>query len=85
MYETTLKKNIGKLPPECYDTIDGYLDPRSYVIKSYQDGKEIRRPDNKERSWIIENCRVGENLEIEDLGQPAEEGDDIHPIHQPAI
>lgn len=22
-YETSVKKNIGKLPPECYDTIDG--------------------------------------------------------------
>ena len=48
------------MPPECYDTIDGYLDVKSFVIKSYNDGKEVRRPDVKERDWIKENCRVGE-------------------------
>ena len=57
-YETAVKKHVGKLPPGCYDTIDGYLDPKSYVIKSFEDNKEIRRPDQKEREWILENCRM---------------------------
>ena len=71
-YETAVKKHIGKLAPGCYDTIDGYLDPRSYVIKSYEDDKEIRRPDQKEREWIIENCRM--EPEPEEAEQTQEEG-----------
>ena len=68
-----MKKNIGKLPPECYDTIDGYLDVKSYVIKSYADGKEVRRPDVKERTWIIDNCRVGVPETTEEKGDDATE------------
>ena len=81
-YETSIRKNIGKLPPECYDTIDGYLNPATYVIHSYEDGKEVRRPDQKERSWIADNCRVGEKLTVVEV----ESGDlaGIHPIHLPA-
>ena len=88
VYETSVKRNIGKLPPECFDTIDGYLDPKSYIIRSYRDGNEVRRPDVKERTWIIQNCRVGEGTaeEIATGGQAeASEGQaGIHPIHMPA-
>lgn len=74
-YETAIKKHIGKLPVGCYDAIDGYLDPRSYVIKSYLDGKEIRRPDQKEREWIIENCRMEpEPKETEEVQEEENQG-----------
>ena len=75
-YETAVKGHVGKLPPGCYDTIDGYLDPKSYVIKSYQDDKEIRRPEQKEREWIIENCRL--QPEPEEIEQAQEKGDETN-------
>ena len=80
-YETAVKKNVGKLPPGCYDTIDGYLDPRSYVINSYDDGKELRRPDQKEREWIIENCRKGPEPE-EPEAATGEEGTETKEVGQ---
>jgi len=45
------------LPPGCFDTIDGYYDPKKFAVYSYESGKEIRMPDKKEAAWIVANCR----------------------------
>ena len=68
----------------CYVCIlTGYLDPKSYVIKSYDDGKEVRRPDLKERTWILENCRIcelpEENATAGEVGAGVDEGKSQQP------
>lgn len=50
-------KETPFLPPGCYDTIDGYYDPKKFAIFSFEDATEVRMPDKKEVAWIVENCR----------------------------
>ena len=58
-----------RLPAECYDSIDGYLDPKSYMILDYIDHKDKRRPGQEEREWLIANARVGEAADEEQQQQ----------------
>lgn len=78
----------------CFSTT-GYLNTQTYVIHSYTDGKEVRRPDGEERAWIIANCRVGEvqsevkpvsqsRKRLDPVSMSVEEKDYIHPMHRPA-
>ena len=48
-----------RLPLGCYDTIDGYFDPKAGCVREYFSHHEIRRPDPEEIRWIQSNCRVG--------------------------
>lgn len=47
------------LPEGCYDTIDGYYDPKKHVIFSYLNNEELRTPNTEEIDFILKNCRVG--------------------------
>jgi hypothetical protein len=48
-----------KLPPGCYDVIDGYYDPRGGCIREWFSNDEVRRPAPEEIQWITRHCRVG--------------------------
>ena len=48
--------NIDKLPPGCFDCVDGYLDPKSFIIREYGTDNELRRPTQEEREWAMQNC-----------------------------
>lgn len=67
-----LRKNTshsfaGKLPIGCYDTIDGYFDPKRGGVISYEDDTMVLRiPDRAERAWIEKYCRVGIENEVVD-------------------
>ncbi len=56
-YISVSETNSKKLPENCYDCIEGYFDPKKFIICSFETGEEIRRPDQQEREWIIQNCR----------------------------
>ncbi|OXA61660.1 uncharacterized protein LOC118435221 [Folsomia candida] len=45
-----------KLPPGCYDVGDGIYNPKNGEIRGY-DGILIRRANEKEHNWIVQNCR----------------------------
>mmetsp|Transcript_26065 Transcript_26065/g.35926 ORF Transcript_26065/g.35926 Transcript_26065/m.35926 type:complete len:167 (+) Transcript_26065:218-718(+) len=47
------------LPKGCYDTIDGYFDPKKHTVFSYDNNEELRIPDKREIDWIKEHCRIG--------------------------
>lgn len=50
--------NPPAIPPGTYDCGDGYYDPTTRHVCSYQ-GDVLREPDEKEVAWIIKTCRVG--------------------------
>lgn len=47
------------LPVGCYDVADGYYNPDSCKVHSYETGEELREPAAKEVDWILSKCRVG--------------------------
>ena len=47
------------LPPNLYDCGSGFYDLEKNMIFSSKTGEEIRSPDEKEKNWIIKNCRIG--------------------------
>jgi hypothetical protein len=47
------------LPKGCYDTIDGYYDPKKHMICSYENHEELRAPDPDEIDFILNHCRIG--------------------------
>jgi hypothetical protein len=49
--------NFSKVPPGCYDTVDGYFHPKKSCIYDYNSGDEVRVINSEEREWIIKNCR----------------------------
>jgi hypothetical protein len=51
---------VDKLPRGCFDTIDGYYDPKKHTVFSYVTDEEIRVPEKEEIEWIKANCRVGQ-------------------------
>lgn len=55
-YETPTGLPIH-IPRGCFDTIDGYFDPKKKAVLDYTTGELIRMPDQEEKEWIIENCR----------------------------
>jgi len=59
-YHMAKQENLDRLPEGCFDTIDGYLDPKSFIIREYGTGNELRRPTQQEREWTIANARVGD-------------------------
>jgi hypothetical protein len=54
----TPNPNPPVLPEGCYDMIIGYYAPKDHSIKKYQTDEEIRRPDQDEKNWMVENCRL---------------------------
>jgi len=56
---STARANPPKLPAGCYDTIEGYFDPKSGWIRDYGTNREIRKPDADEGLWMAANFRVG--------------------------
>lgn len=50
--------NASKVPSGCFDTMDGYFDPKKLAICSYDKGEVLRMPDKEEKEWIIRHCRV---------------------------
>jgi hypothetical protein len=51
--------NPPELPIGCYDTIDGYFDPKKGSIYSYELKEAIRQPEEEEVKWIVSHCRIG--------------------------
>nr|VZH90228.1 unnamed protein product [Spirometra erinaceieuropaei] len=45
-----------KIPPHCYDTGDGFYDPKHRIVFDYE-MSFLRNADNEEHEWIIKNCR----------------------------
>ena len=45
------------LPPNCYDVIDGYYDPKRLAVFSHTTNEQIRMPDKDEKEWILKYCR----------------------------
>ena len=54
------QENLQLIPKGCYDTVDGYLDPKTFIIHEYGTGSQVRRPEQEEREAIIAKCRYGE-------------------------
>jgi hypothetical protein len=55
----TADPDCPKLHDGCYDTIDGYYDPKRQAILSYAENTVIRMPEKAERDWIVKYCRHG--------------------------
>ena len=53
------KRKRNELPEGCYDCVDGYFDPESGNILSYETKSAIRTPDDAEVLWIKAHCRIG--------------------------
>ena len=66
-------ENLENLPAGCYDCVDGYLDPKSFIVKDYATGNELRRPTQEEREWTIANARISENAENAENAETAAE------------
>ncbi|XP_047990298.1 MORN repeat-containing protein 5-like [Leguminivora glycinivorella] len=55
----TAEQPTRKIPPECYDTGDGFYDPKSKIVFAADDfSRIIRKPCNREQKWIMDNCRT---------------------------
>ena len=63
--DMAVQENLKRLPKGCYDTVDGYLDPKTFIIHEYGTGNQVRRPEQAEREHIIANYRFGD-VEIEE-------------------
>lgn len=57
--DVTSHAHGSALPIGCYDTVDGYYEPRRHMIMSYEKNEEIRAPDPEEIDFILTTCRVG--------------------------
>ncbi|CAF99331.1 unnamed protein product, partial [Tetraodon nigroviridis] len=44
------------IPDGCYDCGDGFYDPRTRKVTSYE-GKVLRKADDSEHAWIVRACR----------------------------
>ncbi len=56
-YESANPENVKKVPAGCYDTNDGYFDPKNLAILNYDSHEAVRIIDKEEREWILKNCR----------------------------
>ncbi|BHF57790.1 MORN repeat-containing protein 5 [Sparganum proliferum] len=45
-----------KIPPHCYDTGDGFYDPKHKIVFDYE-MSFLRNADHEEHEWITKNCR----------------------------
>lgn len=59
--DITVHDHADKLPKDCFDTVDGYYDPKKHSVFSYETNEEIRTPSNAEIEFILSNCRVGKD------------------------
>ena len=58
-YETAAGAITARLPPGCYDTLDGgYYDPKKLSICSLDTQEPVRMVDKDEKEWILRSCRV---------------------------
>ncbi len=57
-YESANPENVKKVPAGCYDTNDGYFDPKNLAILNYDSHEAVRIIDKEEREWILKNCRL---------------------------
>lgn len=49
--------NTSPIPPDCYNTGDGFYNPKTKCLYSQKDTTEIIRiPTSAEEKWIVENC-----------------------------
>ena len=48
-----------QLPVGCYDVVDGYYDPATGKIHSYETKEVLRTPTKEREEWIKAKCRVG--------------------------
>ncbi|KAK5650947.1 hypothetical protein RI129_001976 [Pyrocoelia pectoralis] len=47
-----------RIPDGCYDTGDGYYNPKTKCVMSViKPGRILRIPTKSEETWIMENCR----------------------------
>lgn len=53
----TSHKLAPVLPPNCYEVIDGYFDPKRLAVFSHTTNEQIRMPDKDEKEWIVKYCR----------------------------
>eukprot|EP00112_Aurelia_sp_Birch-Aquarium-sp1_P011406 Seg2398.6 transcript_id=Seg2398.6/GoldUCD/mRNA.D3Y31 product="MORN repeat-containing protein 5" protein_id=Seg2398.6/GoldUCD/D3Y31 len=47
-----------KIPEGCYDCGDGFYNPETRIVDSYEH-KFIRNADDDEHEWIVKHCRKG--------------------------
>lgn len=45
------------IPFGCYDTLDGYYDPKKFCVFDYDTHEQVRMPTQEESQWIVDNCR----------------------------
>lgn len=57
--DITSHEYVQDLPKDCFDTIDGYYDPKKHLVFSYTTHEPIRTPNSEEIEFILKNCRVG--------------------------
>ena len=57
-YQTIHGTVANKIPQGCYDTVDGYYDPKQISVCKYDTNLPFRMPNKEEKEWIIKNCRM---------------------------
>lgn len=58
----TLETNDGHahdIPADTFDTGDGYFDPQTGNVMSYDGETVLRTPAKDETKWITDTCRTG--------------------------
>ena len=56
-YETQAGAHTLRLPAGCYDTVDGYYDPKRLSVCSLETLEPIRMPSADEKVFILGSCR----------------------------
>jgi len=51
--------SLPELQPETFDTGEGYYDPRTNLIFSYDGSRILESPSEEDRLWILSHCRQG--------------------------
>ena len=51
--------NLPDIPEETFDTGEGYFDPRTNLVFSYDRAHISEAPSDEEKLWIMRNCRQG--------------------------
>lgn len=58
LHETAHGDSTPRLPLGCYDTVDGYYDPKKLSVCTLATQEAYRMPDKEEKEWIVRNCRL---------------------------
>jgi len=56
--QLTNEGNALKVPEGCYNSGDGYYNPKTSAIHKFGTGEEIRRVSVEEAQWITEKCML---------------------------